>query len=186
MTICAILDDDSEKWRTTIMECPVAGAIGRLGEWDERGYDTFVAIGDNAQRKSIVDRLNPRRWGRVIHDKALVDRHAAVAPGVVVCAGAVLNPNSRTADHAIINTSAVVEHDVIVGSFSHVAPHATLSGCVRVGEGALIGAGCVILPGILVGPWARVGAGSVVTKDVPTGQTVAGNPARVLCRATDR
>jgi acetyltransferase-like isoleucine patch superfamily enzyme len=36
----------------------------------------------------------------------------------------------------------------------------------------------VILPGITIGAWATVGAGSVVTKDVPDGAVVKGNPAR--------
>ena len=42
-----------------------------------------------------------------------------------------------------------------------------------------IGAGAVILPGIRIGRAAMVGAGSVVTRDVPAGATVVGNPARI-------
>jgi bifunctional N-acetylglucosamine-1-phosphate-uridyltransferase/glucosamine-1-phosphate-acetyltransferase GlmU-like protein len=37
-----------------------------------------------------------------------------------------------------------------------------------------------ILPGITIGKHAVVGAGSVVTKDVPAGSTVVGNPAREI------
>ncbi|HUD19822.1 MAG TPA: acyltransferase [Patescibacteria group bacterium] len=44
---------------------------------------------------------------------------------------------------------------------------------------AAIGAGAVILPGLTIGQGAVVGAGSVVTKDVPDGTTVVGNPARI-------
>lgn len=43
-----------------------------------------------------------------------------------------------------------------------------------------IGAGAVILPGITIGKNARIGAGAVVTKDVPEGALVVGNPARVV------
>lgn len=45
---------------------------------------------------------------------------------------------------------------------------------------ASIGAGAVILPGLTIGENAVVGAGAVVTKDVPDGVTVVGNPARKL------
>jgi acetyltransferase-like isoleucine patch superfamily enzyme len=47
-------------------------------------------------------------------------------------------------------------------------------------RGASIGSGATLLCGITVGEYAIVGAGSVVTKDVPAGVVVAGNPARVL------
>ncbi len=47
-------------------------------------------------------------------------------------------------------------------------------------KGASIGSGSTILSKITIGENAIVGAGSVVTKDVPAGVIVAGNPARVL------
>jgi maltose O-acetyltransferase len=50
---------------------------------------------------------------------------------------------------------------------------------VRIGRNVWIGAGALILPGVSVGDDALVGAGSVVTRDVPAGATVVGNPARV-------
>lgn len=56
----------------------------------------------------------------------------------------------------------------------------------RVGNGASIGTGSTILCGVTIGENAIVGAGSVVTKDVPAGTVVAGVPARVIRRVTDR
>jgi acetyltransferase-like isoleucine patch superfamily enzyme len=44
-------------------------------------------------------------------------------------------------------------------------------------RGASIGAGAVIVCGVIIGEGAVVGAGAVVTKDVPAGMTVVGNPA---------
>ena len=51
-------------------------------------------------------------------------------------------------------------------------------------RGASIGSGVTILGGITIGENAMVGAGSVVTRDVPAGATVAGNPARVMPSAS--
>lgn len=47
-------------------------------------------------------------------------------------------------------------------------------------RGASIGTGATILGGITIGERAIVGAGAVVTRDVPDGATVAGNPARIM------
>lgn len=50
----------------------------------------------------------------------------------------------------------------------------------RVKRGASIGSGATLLCGITIGEGAMVGAGSVVTRDVPAGAVVAGNPARIV------
>lgn len=47
-------------------------------------------------------------------------------------------------------------------------------------KGASIGSGSTILSNVEIGENAIVGAGSVVTKDVPAGAIVAGNPAKIL------
>src|SRR5262249_290578 len=47
---------------------------------------------------------------------------------------------------------------------------------------ASVGSGATILCGVVIGEGATIGAGSVVTKDVPAGAVVAGNPARILRR----
>lgn len=49
---------------------------------------------------------------------------------------------------------------------------------VTIGAHVWIGGGAIILPGVTVGDGAIIGAGSVVTRDVPEGATVRGNPAR--------
>ena len=49
---------------------------------------------------------------------------------------------------------------------------------VVIEDDAWIGIGAIILKGVRIGQGARVGAGAVVTRDVPAGTTVLGNPAQ--------
>jgi len=49
-----------------------------------------------------------------------------------------------------------------------------------IGSRASIGTNATILCGVRIGESAIIGAGSVVTKNVPSGAIVAGNPAKIL------
>ncbi|MGI9350917.1 MAG: polysaccharide biosynthesis/export family protein [Rhizobiaceae bacterium] len=51
-----------------------------------------------------------------------------------------------------------------------------------IGKRCFIGARSIIMPGITVHDGSIVGAGSVVTKDVPSGVVVAGNPAKIVAQ----
>ncbi len=51
---------------------------------------------------------------------------------------------------------------------------------VKIGKHVWLGARSIILPGVVVGDFAVVGAGAVVTKNVPCGAIVVGNPAKIL------
>ena len=53
-------------------------------------------------------------------------------------------------------------------------------GCIEIHDNVFIGGNSQIVGGVSIGPNAVIGAGSVITKDVPAGTVVAGNPARVI------
>jgi acetyltransferase-like isoleucine patch superfamily enzyme len=68
---------------------------------------------------------------------------------------------------------------VAISPDSHLAQRAPLvTAPVVIEDGAWIGIGAVVLKGVRIGAGARVEAGAVVTRDVPPGATVVGNPAR--------
>ncbi len=56
---------------------------------------------------------------------------------------------------------------------------------IVVGSGCFVGAHSILMPGVQLGDRVVVGAGSVVTRSVPAGSVVAGNPARVIARTDD-
>jgi UDP-2-acetamido-3-amino-2,3-dideoxy-glucuronate N-acetyltransferase len=115
---------------------------------------------------------------------------------VEVQKGARIGRNCKISSHTFVCEGVIIEDNVFVGhnvSFiNDKHPRATNpDGSMQIDAdwtlqyttvrtGASIGTGATILGGITIGELSVVGAGSVVTRDVPNGATVAGNPARII------
>lgn len=123
---------------------------------------------------------------------------------VVILAGARIGVDCNICSHCLIENDVIIADRVTiksgvqlwdglrVGNDVFIGPNATFtndpyprSGNRRfqrletiIEAGASIGAGAVILPGLRIGAGALVAAGAVVTKDVPAGMMVKGNPAK--------
>lgn len=70
-----------------------------------------------------------------------------------------------------------VGHDCVVGDDCELAPLTSLGGHTTVGKGVRFGQGALTKPFVTIGDGARIGLGAVVTKDVPAGAVMIGNPA---------
>ena len=112
---------------------------------------------------------------------------------VETAAGAALSPfvtigsNVKIGQCFHANLYSYVEHDCIIGDYVTFAPGVKCNGNIHIQDHAYIGAGAIIKQGtpdqpLIIGTGAIVGMGAVVTKSVPAGVTVVGNPARILQR----
>lgn len=176
-SLLCLVDDDPATHGRLVLDHRVQGSVDSV----IRSGDLFhIAIGDNASRQMIYERLHSRgaQCRSIVHPRSTISTHSVLADGVFVGANAVVAPKASLARAVIVNHGAVVDHDCVVGAFSHVAPNASLAGGVSIGARVLVGSGAVVLPGIAVGQDALIGAGAVVTRNVNARDVVSGCPAK--------
>lgn len=116
--------------------------------------------------------------------------------------GSKIGKNCKISSHTFICEGVTIEDEVFIGHnvtfINDVFPRATARDgklqtekdwiCIPtlVKRGASIGSSATLLCGITIGENAIVGAGSVVTKNVPAATIVAGNPAAILRKISER
>lgn len=149
-----------------------------------RAHAFIVGVGSLEIRRTLIRHLDYRRapLATVIHPAAVISHWAVIAPGTLVAAGVVVNPDARIGRHVILNTGCSVDHDCQVGENSHIGPGARLAGGVSCGEEVFVGTGASITPGLRIAPRSLVGAGATVIHDVQEGITVVGVPATEIHR----
>ena len=142
-----------------------------------------VKLGDNVRIYSFTN-----LYGCELGDDVKVGTFVEIQKGVKIGHRCKISSHSFLCEGVTLEDDVFIGHNVVFTNDRY--PRATNAGgqlqteadwiCLptRVKRGASIGSGAVLLCGITIGEGALVGAGSVVTRDVPAGAVVAGNPAR--------
>src|SRR5690606_21445806 len=117
-----------------------------------------------------------------MHPAATLGGDVEVGPGTVICAGVRITTNIRIGRHVHVNLNSTVGHDTLVEDFVTINPLAAISGDVVLRRGVMVGTTACINQGIEVGVDGVVGSGAAVVRDVESGTTVVGVPARPLGR----
>ena len=155
----------------------------QVSDW-LRDNNYFIAIGDNNIRGKVYQSLTEKFQKPVnaIHPSTIIAETVKLGNGIMIAAGAILNPLVKLGDAVIVNTGSRIDHECVVKDFAHIGPGAILCGNVEVGKGSFIGAGAVIRQGIIIGNNVTIGAGCVVVKNVPDNMVMVGNPQKELLK----
>ena len=178
--------DDAQTAITTVNAHRAMNYASFLAEPAAQKY-VLIAIANSQVREKIANRLEGdgiQLWSVQADNVVLMD-------DVQIAAGAALSPfvtitsNIKIGKCFHANLYSYVEHDCVIGDFITFAPGVKCNGNIHIQDHAYIGAGAMIKQGtpdqpLVIGRGATVGMGAVVTKSVPAGVTVVGNPARIL------
>jgi len=137
-----------------------------------------TSIGSNTRFWQFVVVLENAKIGSDCNICAhcFIENDVVVGDRVTVKSGVQLWDGLRIEDDVFIGPNVTFTND----HFPRSRQYPERFAITTVKNGASIGGGAVILPGITIGERAMVGAGAVVTKSVPAGAVVVGNPARVI------
>lgn len=135
------------------------------------------AVGDGTRIWAHAHILPGAAIGRDcnICDQTFIENDVVIGDRVTVKSGVHIWDGARIEDDVFIGPNVAFTNDRFPRSRQY--PDQFLNIVIR--KGASIGANATLLPGITIGENAMVGAGAVVTRDVPAGTVVVGNPARI-------
>jgi sugar O-acyltransferase (sialic acid O-acetyltransferase NeuD family) len=145
-----------------------------------------IALGDGRKRAALAKEM--QGLAKIIHihsPQAIFLENNTIAEGAIFCPNSMVTSNVTIGRFFHANVYAHIAHDCVIGDYVTFAPGARCNGRVLVGDYTHIGASAVIREGtsskpLKIGKGVVVGIGAVVTKDIPDGITVIGNPARPL------
>lgn len=148
-----------------------------------------IAIANSQVREKLTSKLasDHVKQLNIQAQNVAIAEEAEIAEGSLFCSFTCVTSNAKIGKGFHANIYSYIAHDCVIGDFVTFAPGAKCNGNVHIEDHAYIGTGAVIKQGksdrpLVIGKGAVVGMGAVVTKNVPAGVTVIGNPAKPLGR----
>lgn len=149
-----------------------------------------IAIANSVAREKLTERCQSDgvKFIDICASNVIELDAVSLGEGSILCPFVTLTSNIRIGKQFHANIYSYVAHDCVIGDYVTFAPGVKCNGNVIVEDHAYIGTGAILKQGtpnkpLVIGRGAVIGMGAVVIKNVASGKTVIGNPARVLVKS---
>lgn len=156
---------------------------------DSDNYFITIAISNSRIRQMLTERCINKNIQifDIKADNALMLDKISIGEGSIICPFVTLTSTITIGKSFHANLYSYIAHDCTIGDYVTFAPAVKCNGNVVIEDHVYVGTGVIIKQGkpgrpLVIGKGAIIGAGAVVTKNVPAGMTVFGNPAIELTK----
>ena len=146
-----------------------------------------VAVANSTVRRAISEKSlsNNIELLDVISENVVLLAENEIAEGVILSPFVTITSNCNIGRGFHANLYSYVGHDCIIGEYVTFSPGVKCSGNVVIEDNVFVGTGAIIRPGtqkkpLIIGENSIIGMGAVITKNVPAGSTVVGNPGKII------
>ena len=157
--------------------------ISSVEDYSPQHDDVFLcALGDVNYRKTYADIIASKKghFISIVHPTASVSQYVRIGEGCIIGRFCAISCDVSIGDFVSISAHSVLGHDVQIGNYCHIGALSNLSGGVILEDRVTLHPKVDIIPHKKVGVGAVVGTGSVVLRNVKSGTTVFGVPAKSL------
>jgi len=178
--IKGFLDDNPHAMEGFLGYPPVLGTVDVYQIEEDDVF--FNSIGDIKAKKLCIQKILEKGGDflTLIHPTAQVSPDTKIGKGCMIGSYVGIGVETTIGDFCLVQSKATIGHDVHVDDYARIDCNVVLIAGVDVGKDVCIHTSAVINHDVSLGDGSIVGAMSFVIRKVKPGQTVFGNPAKVI------
>lgn len=162
-------------------ECGGVKVLGKISDWKPIADERYaLAIAAPKIKEKVVTKLLSQgcEFETIFHPSSVVKDFTSIGEGVIFFARVGVSVNVEIGNFVFLNSDVGVGHDAKIGDFCTVMPKCNISGATVLGRCVNVGAMAATLPGVKAGDYSTIGMNSAVIRNVESGATVMGVPAK--------
>ncbi|WP_372948084.1 acetyltransferase [Mariniphaga sp.] len=183
--ILGYFDDDKKLKGNVINGIKVLGHLNELDSFmaNDLSISIFVPLGDNEMRYRLLKKYKMKGYliPSFISKDTIIHESVKIGEAVYILPGTNIMPLTTIGDYTMISMGVNIAHHNTIGKACFFSLGNNVGASIEIGRNVFFGIASTIMTGVKkIGDNSLIGAGAVIIKNVNEGETVVGNPGRVI------